>query len=138
MTEFLHVCLKHTHTGHHTLPVSAIEKKTLASQRSPNLRKSLAVAQARTRTPRELTTPFSEPYSAARTRRLNLAQRERPCSCRCATLGELHFVPGLEWYHLAFRLFLESPALWSSLRFRKFPGKLEGVWCSILATLEFP
>ena len=26
----------------------------------------------------------------------------------------------------------------STLRFRKFPGKLEGVWCSILATLEFP
>jgi len=26
----------------------------------------------------------------------------------------------------------------STFRFRKFPGKPEGVWCSILATLEFP
>ena len=26
----------------------------------------------------------------------------------------------------------------STLRFRKFPGKTEGVWCSILETREFP
>ena len=30
-----------------------------------------------------------------------------------------------------------SPALWS-LRFRKFPGKTEGVWCSILELASFP
>ena len=40
--------------------------------------------------------------------------------------------------YILFRQTKRKTEVPSTLRFRKFPGKTEGVWCSILETREFP